>query len=99
MTVVYRRRKMDAGFRAACIEAIGMAYHRLELVLLERAFAGTEKVIRRKDGSEERMLEYSNQLGLKLLTCTATPRSRPTPSCRPTMSTRSASDWSTSCNG
>jgi len=45
-----------------------MAYSRLELVLLERAFNGTEKVMTRKDGSEERMLEYPNQLGLKLLT-------------------------------
>jgi len=67
MTVVYRRRKMDAAFRASWIEAIGVAYHRLELALLERAFNGTEKIIRRKDGSEERMLEYSNQLGLRLL--------------------------------
>jgi phage terminase small subunit len=63
----YRRRKGNAAFRAAWLEAIGAAYQRLELVLLERAFNGTEKVIRRKDGSEERMLEYSNQLGLALL--------------------------------
>jgi hypothetical protein len=67
MTVAYRRRKMDAGFRAEWAETIGSAYHRLELVLLDRAFNGTEKLIRRKDGSEERMLEYSNQLGLTLL--------------------------------
>lgn len=67
MTVAYRRRKMDATFRAAWVEAIGLAYHRLELMLLERAFKGTEKVIRRRDGSEERMREYSDQLGLALL--------------------------------
>jgi hypothetical protein len=67
MTVVYRRRKMDAAFRASWIEAIGLAYHRLELALLDRAFNGTEKIVRRKDGSEERVLEYSNQLGLQLL--------------------------------
>jgi hypothetical protein len=67
MTVAYRRRKMDAAFRAAWIEQIGAAYQRLELVLLERAFAGTEKVVTRRDGSEERMVEYSNQLGLQLL--------------------------------
>jgi hypothetical protein len=67
MTVAYRRRKMDAGFRAGWIEAIATAYQRLELVLLDRAFNGTEKVIKRKDGSEERMLEYSNQMGLTLL--------------------------------
>lgn len=67
VTVAYRRRKMDAGFRAAWREAIGIAYQRLELVLLDRAFNGTPKVVTRRDGSEERMLEYSNQLGLTLL--------------------------------
>ena len=63
----YRKRKSDAAFRAGWLEAIGMAYQRLELVLLDRAFNGTEKVVTRRDGSEERMLEYSNQLGLMLL--------------------------------
>lgn len=67
MTVAYRRRKMDAAFRAAWVEAIGVAYHGLEMILLERAFNGVERVIRRRDGSEERMTEYSNQLGLQLL--------------------------------
>lgn len=67
MTVAYRRRKSDAAFRAGWLEAIGTAYQRLELVLLDRAFNGMEKVIKRRDGSEERMLEYSNQLGLTLL--------------------------------
>ncbi|MGZ2412865.1 hypothetical protein ACUXST_002307 [Sphingomonas sp. F9_3S_D5_B_2] len=67
MTVAYRQRKMDAGFRAAWAEAIAVAYQRLELVLLERAFNGTEKLLTRRDGSEERMREYSNQLGLQLL--------------------------------
>ena len=28
---------------------------------------GTEKIVRRKDGSEERMVEYPNQLALTLL--------------------------------
>jgi hypothetical protein len=63
----YRRRKSDAAFRAGWLEALGSAYQRLELVLLERAFNGTEKVLRRRDGNDERMLEYSNQLGLTLL--------------------------------
>jgi hypothetical protein len=67
MTVAYRRRKMDAAFRAAWLEAIAAAYSRLELVLLDRAFNGTEKIVKRRDGSEERMLEYPNQLGLMLL--------------------------------
>src|SRR5438270_2728113 len=47
-TVVYRRRKRDAAFRAGWLAAIGTAYQRLELVLLERAFVGTEKLVRRK---------------------------------------------------
>jgi len=67
MSVAYRRRKSDAAFRAGWLEAIGTAYQRLELVLLDRAFNGTEKIVKRRDGSEERMLEYSNQLGLTLL--------------------------------
>lgn len=66
-TVAYRRRKMDAAFRAGWIEAIGAAYHKLELVLLERAFNGVEKVFRRRDGSDEKMREFSDQLGLALL--------------------------------
>jgi hypothetical protein len=64
---VYQKRKTDAAFRAGWMDAIATAYQRLELVLLERAFNGTEKIVRRKDGSEERMREYSNQLGLTLL--------------------------------
>src|SRR5438067_1566893 len=67
MTVAYRQRKMDAGFRAEWMATIADAYRRLELVLLERAFNGTKKVVRRRDGSEEQMREYSDRLGLTLL--------------------------------
>jgi len=67
VSAAYRRRRMDAAFRAAWLDAIGAAYQRLELVLLERVFVGTEKIVRRKDGSEERMIEYPNQLALTLL--------------------------------
>ena len=63
----YKRRRENAAFRAGWLEAIATAYQRLELVLLDRAFNGTEKVVKRRDGSEERMLEYSNQLALTLL--------------------------------
>lgn len=66
-TQAYDRRKTDAAFRAAWREAIGTAYQRLELVLLERAFNGTEKLVKRRDGSDERMREYSDRLGLTLL--------------------------------
>jgi hypothetical protein len=67
MTVAYRRRKMDAAFRAEWAEMIAIGYQRLEGVLLERAFNGTERVVTKKDGGEERMREYPNQLGLMLL--------------------------------
>jgi hypothetical protein len=63
----YKRRQKNAAFRAAWLETIAMAYERLELVLLERSFNGTEKVIRRHDGTEERMREYPNRIGLSLL--------------------------------
>lgn len=60
MTVAYRRRKMDAGFRAEWREMIAIGYQRLEAVLLERAFNGTTRMTTRRDGSEERMHEYPN---------------------------------------
>ena len=67
VSYAYKRRTSDAKFRAAWLEALSAAYQRLELVLLDRAFNGTEKLVKRRDGTEERMLEYSNQLGLTLL--------------------------------
>lgn len=63
----YERRRSDAAFRAGWAEAIASAYSRLELVLLDRALNGTEKIVRRRDGSEERMVDYSNQVALTLL--------------------------------
>lgn len=63
----YKRRKKDAGFRAGWAEAIATAYQRLELELLERSLNGTEKVVKRRDGSEELMRDYSNQTALALL--------------------------------
>lgn len=63
----YKKRASDAAFRAGWVGAVGVGYQRLELELLDRAFNGTEKVITRRDGSEERIREYSNQLGLTLL--------------------------------
>jgi aspartate aminotransferase-like enzyme len=63
----YKRRRKNAAFRAAWLETISAAYQRLELVLLDRAFNGTEKIIQRHDGTEDRMREYPNKLGLSLL--------------------------------
>lgn len=63
----YRRRKDNAAFRAAWLAAMAVAYQQLELVLLERAFNGTEKVMNPRAGEPTVMREYSNQLGLALL--------------------------------
>lgn len=67
VSYAYKKRVVDAEFRGGWNWSLATAYRRLELVLLERAFAGTEKVVIRRDGSQERMREYSNQLGLSLL--------------------------------
>jgi hypothetical protein len=67
LTGAYQRRKKVAAFRAGWAEAIAAAYQRLELVMLDRALNGTEKIVIRKDGSEERMREYPNQIALHLL--------------------------------
>lgn len=67
VTGAYWRRKRDAAFRAGWAEAIATAYQRLELVMLDRALNGTEKIVVRKDGSEERMREYPNQIAMHLL--------------------------------
>lgn len=63
----YKRRKRNAAFRAAWMEAISTAYQRLELALLDRSLNGTERIITRSNGSEDRMREFPNQLGLSLL--------------------------------
>jgi hypothetical protein len=67
ISAAYSRRKRNAAFRAAWSEAIAAAYRRLELLLLDRAFNGSEKVVTRKDGSEERVREYPNAIALQLL--------------------------------
>jgi hypothetical protein len=67
LSTVARRKRTDAKFRASWFEAIATPYQRLELVMLERAFNGTEKLVTRRDGRQEVMREYSNQLGLSLL--------------------------------
>lgn len=64
---VYRRRARVAAFRTAWAAAIAVAYQRLEMELLQRAFNGTEKVTTRRDGSEERVKEVSSTLGIQLL--------------------------------
>ena len=67
MTNVYLHRNRDASFRAAWEQAIGIAYSRLEIMLLERALHGVEKTVVLKDGSESVMREYSDRTALALL--------------------------------
>jgi hypothetical protein len=67
VTSVYRRKKENAAFRAKWLAAISIAYQQLELVLLERAFNGTEKLVAARAGATRTMREYSNHLGLALL--------------------------------
>jgi hypothetical protein len=62
----YRKRKMDAGFRAGWARAIAEGYAKLELVLLDRAMNGTVKRVP-SGGSEKRIREYPNQLAMALL--------------------------------
>jgi len=67
VTSAYRRKKENAAFRAAWLVAISVAYQQLELVLLERAFNGTEKVVPVRAGAPTVMREYSSSLGVALL--------------------------------
>lgn len=63
----WRRRNTNAAFRAGCRDAVAAGYQRLELALLDRALNGSEKIVTRKDGSEERVREYPNAVALTLL--------------------------------
>jgi hypothetical protein len=67
VTSAYRHKKENAAFRSGWLAAISVAYQQLELVLLERAFVGTEKLVSVRGGEPQAMREYSNTLGLTLL--------------------------------
>ena len=64
---VYLHRARDAGFRASWDQALAIGYSRLEMMLLERALHGIEKVVVAKDGSTSTMTEYSDRTALALL--------------------------------
>jgi hypothetical protein len=64
---VYRHRERDATFRRQWMQAVAIGYSRLELMLLERALHGVEKVIVLKDGGQSVMREYDNRTALALL--------------------------------
>ena len=64
---VYRQRNKDAGFRAAWDQALAIGYARLEMMMLERALHGVEKVITLKNGESRIMREYNDRVALALL--------------------------------
>jgi hypothetical protein len=67
VTSAYRRKKENARFRAAWLAHLSIAYQQLELVMLERAFNGTEKLVSVRAGEAKAIREYSSSLGIALL--------------------------------
>ena len=64
---VYKWRAKDATFRAGWDQALAMGYSRLEMMLLERALHGVEKVVVARDGTSSVMREYPDRVALTLL--------------------------------
>ena len=64
---VYKQRSLDAGFRAAWDQALAMGYSRLELMMLERALHGVEKLVELKNGESRIMRQYNDRVALALL--------------------------------
>lgn len=64
---VYDRRSKHASFRAAWDNALATGYAQLEMMLLERALHGVEKVVIAGDGTKTMMREYSDRVALALL--------------------------------
>lgn len=65
---LYRLRRRDRDFDAACVAAIGTATTDcLEAALLARAIDGVERTRTYADGRVETWREYDNRLGLELL--------------------------------
>lgn len=63
----YHRRSEDAKFRAKWDAALSDGYAQLELVMLERALLGVEKVVTARNGDTRIMRAYNDRLGLTLL--------------------------------
>ncbi|MEA1073277.1 hypothetical protein [Sphingomonas sp. LY160] len=66
-SVVYRRRRSDASFRAEWATALSTAYAALEMWLLRRALHGVEKPIDAKDPEAGTMRHYDDRTALALL--------------------------------
>ena len=64
---VYKQRARDAVFRAAWDQALSIGYSKLEMMMLERALHGVEKVVALKNGESRIMREYNDRVALALL--------------------------------
>lgn len=64
---VYKQRKKDATFRNAWDQAIVIAFGKLEMMMLERALHGQEKLVVARDGTSTVMREYNDRVALSLL--------------------------------
>jgi hypothetical protein len=66
-SAAYVRRQKNAAFRTAWEGALATGYAQLELMMLERALHGVEKVVITRDGTKTVMREYSDRVALALL--------------------------------
>lgn len=66
-SAAYVRRTRNATFRSAWESALATGYAQLELMMLERALHGVEKVVIARDGTRTAMREYSDRVALALL--------------------------------
>ena len=67
VSAAYRRRAHDASFRAQWGQALSIGYARLEMMMLERALHGVERVIDLKNGETRVMRDYCDRTALALL--------------------------------
>lgn len=66
VSTAYRRRMVEAAFRKRWGEALATGYAQLELEMLQRALAGTDKLVR-VDGESRVIKEYCDRTALALL--------------------------------
>ena len=66
-SAVYVRRTRNASFRLAWDGALASGYAQLELMMLERALHGVEKIVIARDGTKTVMRDYSDRVALALL--------------------------------
>jgi hypothetical protein len=66
-SAVYVRRTRNASFRLAWDGALATGYAQLELMMLERALHGVDKIVIARDGTKTIMREYSDRVALALL--------------------------------